>query len=29
MEQEINSYLLEFTAPSGFKYTIREQNGEE
>lgn len=29
MEQEINSYLLEFTAPSGFKYTIREQNGED
>lgn len=29
MENQIYQRQLEFTAPSGYKYTIREQNGED
>lgn len=29
MEKEFNFRTFEFVAPSGFKYTIREQNGED
>ena len=29
MEKEFNFRTMEFIAPSGFKYTIREQNGED
>ena len=29
MEKQFNFRTMEFIAPSGFKYVIREQNGED